>query len=92
MAITLDTVVTDYLTAVTTSLTVGPVLGSSMNGAAANYLRAQDISTVLDLLQEAIGSAGHTASGGSTTTVVDAAMVNPYVVSEPLHRGTGDGN
>jgi hypothetical protein len=84
MAISLATVVTDYLTAVTTSLTVGPDLGSSIRGAASNYLRAQDMATVLDLLQEVIGSTGHTASGGSATTVVDAAMTTPYVVSEQI--------
>lgn len=74
MAITLGTAVTDYLTAVTTSLTVGSDLGSSMRGAAQNYLRAQDMSTVLDLLQEAISSVGHAALSGTTTTITDTLI------------------
>lgn len=73
MAITLDTAVTDYLTAVTTSLTVGSDLGSSMRAAALNYLRAQDMSTVLELLQEALTTAPMTVVSGSTTTIVDGA-------------------
>jgi hypothetical protein len=62
--------VTDYLTAIKTSLQQGSDLGSNVRGAALNYLRAQDLATVLDLLQDAMDSGTLTAvSGGSTTSV-----------------------
>ena len=70
----LATVVSDYLTAVKDALTTGTDTGSNMNAAAQNYLRAQDMATVLDLLQEALTQTTPlTAVGGSTTTVVDGA-------------------
>jgi len=50
----LSTVVTDYLTAIKDSLKLGTDLGSDVRGAAMNYLRAQDMATVLDLLQDAM--------------------------------------
>ena len=75
MAISLDPVVTDYLTSVTTALTTGPDLGSGVRGAAQNYLRAQDMSAVLELLQAPLGSIGHaTSANGTTTTLVDTAI------------------
>lgn len=71
----LATVVSDYLTAVKDALTTGTDTGSNMNAAAQNYLRAQDMATVLDLLQDALSQPSNlTASAtGSTTTVVDDA-------------------
>jgi hypothetical protein len=82
MAISLPTVVEDYLDSLITALTVGSDLGSSMNAAAQNYLRASDMATALDLLQEELGSITHVASaGGTTTTVVDTAI---YVANEQV--------
>lgn len=82
MAITLAPVVDGYLSSVITALTVGSDLGSGGRAAAQNYLRAQDMATVLDLLQEVLGSPGHVASaGGTTTTVVDTAI---YVANEQV--------
>jgi hypothetical protein len=74
MAITLSSAVTGYLTSVKNSLTIGSDLGSGVRGAAKNYLRAQDMSAVLDLLQEALSATTPlTSTGGSVTTVVDGA-------------------
>ena len=83
MAIVLDTVVSDYLTAVKDALTTGTDTGSNMNAAAQNYLRAQDMATVLDLLQQALSaSTPLTATGGSTTTIVDGAAT--FVAGEQV--------
>lgn len=87
----LPTVVSDYLTAVKDALKEGTDLGQSVRGAALNYLRAQDMATVLDLLQDAMDqSSALTATGGSTTTVVDGAATfvpgqqdGNYVVFDP---------
>lgn len=86
----LPTVVTDFLTRLKDSLSQGSDLGSSARGAAQNYLLAQDMATALDLLQDAMDtSVALTATGGSTTTVVDGAatftageQVGNYVVFE----------
>lgn len=71
----LPTVVTDYLTAIKDALTTGPALGSDLNAAAQNYLRAQDMATVLDLLQDYgfTQSSVLTAVSGTVRTVVDGA-------------------
>lgn len=67
----LATVVTNYLTAVKSSLQQGSDLGSNVRGAALNYLRAQDMATVLDLLQDALDqSTPLTAIAGSTSRSV----------------------
>ena len=79
MAIVLDTVVSNYLTAIKDALTTGTDTGTPgayagvVASAAQNYLRAQDMATALELLAEALSQPGSLiASGGSTTTVVDA--------------------
>lgn len=70
----LPTVVTSFLTRIKDSLKQGSDLGSNVRGAAQNYLLAQDMATVLDLLQDAMDQGTDlTATGGSTTTVVDGA-------------------
>lgn len=70
----LDTVVSDYLTAIKDALTTGTDTGSNMNAAAQNYLRAQDMASVLDLLQQALDATTPlTATGGSTTTIEDTS-------------------
>lgn len=70
----LATVVTNYLTAVKDALKQGTDLGSSVRGAAQNYLRAQDMATVLDLLQQALSqSSALTTVSGTTTSVTDGA-------------------
>jgi len=69
---TLPTVVTDYLTAIKDALTQGSDLGSNVRGAALNYLRAQDMATVLDLLQDGLDQTSVlTATGGTTHSVQD---------------------
>jgi hypothetical protein len=79
MAIVLDTVVSDYLTAIKTALTVGTDTGDpgafagDVHAAAQNYLRAQDMATALELLTAALSQpAALTVDSGSTTTIVDA--------------------
>ena len=76
----LATIVSDYLTAVKDALTTGTDTGTPgayagvVSSAAQNYLRAQDMATVLDLLQEALNVPGPLTTdgaGGSTTTLVD---------------------
>jgi len=71
----LPTVVTDYLTAVKDALTTGPDLGNNLRAGSQNYLRAQDMATVLDLLQTYgfSQSSALTATGGTVRTVVDGA-------------------
>lgn len=68
----LPTVVTDYLTAIKDSLSQGTDLGSNVRGAALNYLRAQDMATVLDLLQDGLDqTSALTATGGTARSVQD---------------------
>jgi hypothetical protein len=68
----LPTVVTDYLTAIKDSLKQGSDLGSNVRGAALNYLRAQDMATVLDLLQDGLDQTSVlTATGGTARSVQD---------------------
>lgn len=70
----LPTIVSDYLTTVKDALTTGSDLGSSVRGAAQNYLRAQDMATVLDLLQAALTQTTPlTTVSGTTTSVTDGA-------------------
>lgn len=67
----LPTVVTDYLTAIKDALTVGSDLGSNLNAAAQNYLRAMDMASVLDLLQDGLDTGTLTATGGTASSVQD---------------------
>lgn len=78
MAISLPTVVEDYIDAVVAALNTGSVLDDDpsivVNGAAQNYVRAMDLANILDLLMDALDqTSALTATGGSTTTVVDGA-------------------
>jgi len=85
MAITIDPVVVDYLTAIKTALTTGTDTGTpgayagDVHAAAQNYLRAQDMATVLELLTDALvgtiaePAAPLTVVSGTTTTIVDGA-------------------
>lgn len=92
MAITLDTIVSDYLTALKAALTTGTDTGGGdrtagsppldTHAAAQNYLRASDMATALELLQEALSAPLVTATGGSTTTVVDSGT--PFVAGEQV--------
>jgi hypothetical protein len=85
MAITIDPVVVTYLTAIKTALTVGTDTGDpgafagDVHAAAQNYLRAQDMATVLELLTDALvgtiaePAAPLTVVSGTATTIVDGA-------------------
>ena len=91
MAISIPTVVGDYIDAVIASLQTGSELNvppqsvgsGTIHAAAQNYLRAQDAVTILELLQDLLSqSSALTATGGTTTTVVDGAatfVANSYV-------------
>jgi hypothetical protein len=71
----LPTVVSDYINSVKNSLSTGSDLGSNMRGAAKNYLRAQDMAQVLELLQTYGFNTGTlAATGGTVRTVVDTAI------------------
>lgn len=72
--------VTTYINSIVASLNTGSDLGSSLRGAAKNFLRAQDMATILDLLDEAIVPVGVvTATAGSTTTAtITALQANLY--------------
>jgi hypothetical protein len=75
----LDTVVSDYLTAIKGALTTGTDTGDpgafagDVHAAAQNYLRAQDMATVLELLIDALSNTDTplTVVSGSTTSIVD---------------------
>lgn len=70
----LATVVSDYLTSVKNSLSVGKDLGSNVDGPPVNYLKALDMASVLELLQDALDAAGPlTAVSGDATSVTDGA-------------------
>ena len=74
----LDSVVTDFLTSIKDSLSTGAQTSTpgdgNTNAAPLNYLRAQDMASVLELLQDALDQATNlTVVSGSTTTVVDGA-------------------
>lgn len=82
MAISIPTVVGDYIDAVIANLTTGSELNvppnaegsGTIHAAAQNYLRAQDAANILELLQDLLSQTSElTAAGGSTTTVVDGA-------------------
>ncbi len=87
----LPTNTTSYLSSIKSSLNAGTNFGNNLSGAAKNYLRAQDMATVLELLQDAFNStAALTAVSGSTTTVVDGAgtfAVNALVGQKVLFSG-----
>lgn len=78
----LDTVVTDYLDRIKNSLTVGVQTADPGSGnitaAPVNYLRAQDMATVLELLQNALDAPTLTAGGENSTTSVGAALSPDY--------------
>lgn len=87
----LPTPTTDFLTKIKNDLSVGKDIATPGSGniraAALNYLRAQDMATVLELLQDGLDQPTElTATGGSTTTVEDTgaftadAQVGNYVV------------
>lgn len=89
MAIVLDTIVSDYLTALKAALTTGTDTGDPgayagvVNSAAQNYLRASDLATALELLQEAMSATvALTVVSGSTTTIVDGAST--FVAGEQV--------
>ena len=70
----LATVVSDFLTQVKDSLSTGKDLGSNVQGPPLNYLKAQDMASVLELLQDALDAAGPlTAVSGTATSVTDGA-------------------
>ena len=75
----LDPIVTNYLTQVKGSLkptSADPNRPNATPGPGVNYLRAQDMAAVLQLLTDATDpGAAVTATGGSTTTVTVAAAV-----------------
>lgn len=81
MAISLSTVVEDYLDSITTALTVGTDVGSGGRAAAQNYLRAMDMASVLDLLQEVLSSTGHAALSGTTSSITDT---NIFTINESV--------
>jgi hypothetical protein len=89
MAISLDTIVSDYLTALKDALTTGADTGDpgayagDVHAAAQNYMRAQDLATAIELLFEAteLTTALTTTTGGSTTTVLDTSA---FVISEQI--------
>jgi len=89
MAITIDPGVVTYLTAIKAALTTGTNTGDpglydgKVHAAAQNYLRAQDMATVLELLQEQLSATtALDAVSGSTTTIVDAAST--FVAGEQV--------
>jgi len=89
MAITLDTVVSAYLTALKDALTTGTDTGDpgayagDVHAAAQNYMRASDLATAIELLFEAteLTTPLTTTTGGSTTTVLDTSA---FVISEQI--------
>lgn len=80
MAISIPSVVGDYIDAVIASLTTGSELNvppnsvgsGTIHAAAQNYLRAQDAATILELLSSLVATGELTAAAdGTTTTVVE---------------------
>ncbi len=71
---TFPTVVSDFFTRITSSLSQGTDLGSDIRGASKSYLRAQDLASVLDLLQDAMDQS-------SNMTVVDSGVASATVRS-----------
>jgi hypothetical protein len=72
----LASIVSTFLTQVKNGLSVGSDLnnpgGSTIRGAADNYLRAQDLASVLELLQDAMSQPIElTVTAGSTTTTIE---------------------
>lgn len=72
--------VTTYINSIVASLNTGSDLGSNLRGAAKNFLRAQDMATVLDLLSEALTSATEIAvvSGTTTAITITSMVANLY--------------
>lgn len=74
MAISIPSVVGDYIDAVIADLQQGSSLGLNAHAAAQNYLRAQDAATILELLSGLVATGELTAAAnGTTTTVVEDA-------------------
>lgn len=74
----LPTITSDFLSTIKSSLSVGSDLATpgsgNIRGAAMNYLRAQDMSSALELLQDALDlPAVLTATGGTASSVQDTA-------------------
>jgi hypothetical protein len=72
----LPTIVTDFLTRIKDNLSVGSDLATpgsgNIRGAAINYLRAQDMASVLELLQDGLNQVSAlTATGGTAISVQD---------------------
>lgn len=72
--------VTTYINSIVASLTTGSDLGSNLRGAAKNFLRAQDMATVLDLLDDAITQTANivVVSGTTTTITIAGLQANLY--------------
>lgn len=66
----LPTVVSTYIDGIIDALRIGSDLGQGLNAAGRNYLRGQDLATVLELLQESSASTVTLAAAGTTSTVV----------------------
>ena len=76
----LPSVVSTYIDNITDSLKLGNDLGQNIRGAGRNYLRAQDLATILELLQDGTADTLVTATAGSTTTAtVTSIPANSYV-------------
>jgi len=84
----LDAVVTTFLTRVKSDLNTGSDISTpgagNVRAAPKQYILAQDMAAVLDLLQDALDTAEMTATGGSPSTLVDGA--NTFIT------GTQQGN
>ncbi len=74
---TFPSATTSYLTRIKSALNTGTDFGNGLSGAPANYLRAQDLATALELLQDAFNSsAALTAVTGSTTTLTQGTKAS----------------
>ena len=71
-----------FLQRIKDDLTIGSDLGSSVRGAAQNYLRAQDMATALELLMDALDTVALTAVSGTTSSVTDGAST--FVASREI--------
>ncbi len=71
-----------FLQRIKDDLTIGSDLGSSVRGAAQNYLRAQDMATALELLMDALDTVALTAVSGTTSSVTDGAAT--FVASRQI--------
>ncbi len=71
-----------FLQRIKDDLTIGSDLGSSVRGAAQNYLRAQDMATALELLMDALDTVALTTVSGTTSSVTDGAAT--FVASRQI--------